>query len=90
MPSALRISGHLFWSSFTVFAKAHNEDGFKIEHCAGSGCTAFVRLATVGANATNATISSLGKNKTFTYRVCAYNGAGDSIYSNTATATTLR
>jgi hypothetical protein len=48
-----------------------------------------VPLATMGANATNATISGLGKNKTYTYRVRAYNAAGDSEYSNTATATTL-
>lgn len=66
-----------------------DEDGFKIEHCQGSGCTDFVQLATVGVNATNATISGLGKNKTFTYRVRAYNSAGNSGYSNTATATTL-
>ena len=67
-----------------------DEFGFRIEHCQGSNCTDFVYLASVGANATNATISGLGKNKTYTYRVRAYNDAGDSAYSNAAWATTLR
>ncbi|HEX8719464.1 MAG TPA: fibronectin type III domain-containing protein [Pyrinomonadaceae bacterium] len=67
-----------------------DELGFEIEHCQGAGCTDFVHLATMSANATNATISSLGKNKTYTYRVRASNAAGDSAYSNVAWATTLR
>ena len=67
-----------------------DELGFEIEHCQGTDCTDFVHLATMSANATNATISGLGKNKTYTYRVRARNDAGDSAYSNSAWATTLR
>jgi hypothetical protein len=66
-----------------------DEQGFKIEHCQGSTCTDFVQVATVSSNATNATISGLGKNKTYRYRVRAYNSAGNSGYSNIASGTTL-
>ena len=67
-----------------------NEDGFKIEQCQGSGCTDFVVAGYVSSGATNATATNLAKNKTYTYRVRAYNTAGNSDYSNTAWATTLR
>src|SRR5439155_1632462 len=31
---------------------SRNEDGFRIERCAGAGCTSFVEIATVGPNVT--------------------------------------
>ena len=67
-----------------------NEAGFKIEQCQGLGCTDFAVAGYVTAGATNATATNLAKNKTYTYRVRAYNDAGNSDYSNTAWATTLR
>ena len=68
---------------------ALNEDGFKIERCAGSSCSAFTQIASVGANVTTYTNSSLSASTTYTYRVRAFNISGDSGYSNTASVTTL-
>ena len=67
-----------------------NESGFKIEQCQGLGCTDFAVAGYVSAGATNATSWNLAKNKTYTFRVRAYNDAGESDYSNTAWATTFR
>ena len=67
-----------------------DEDGFKIEKCAGANCSDFQLLATMPANVASITEWGLGKNKTYKYRVCAYNSAGDSGYTNTTTATTTR
>lgn len=69
---------------------ANNEDGFKIERCAGSTCTNFVQVATVGANVTSYSNTGLTRNTTYRYRVRAYNTGGDSAYSNIVNATTLR
>jgi len=67
-----------------------NEDGFKIERCAGSTCTNFVQTGTVGANVTSIANTGLTRNTTYRYRVRAYNAGGDSAYSNIVTATTAR
>jgi hypothetical protein len=67
-----------------------DEDGFKIEKCAGANCSDFQWLTTMPANVTSITEWGLGKNKTYKYRVRAYNSAGDSGYTNTTTATTTR
>jgi titin len=69
---------------------ATNEDGFYVESCKGSTCTNFVRIATLGANATTYANTGLSKNTTYRYRVIAFNVAGVSDYSNIAAATTLR
>lgn len=61
-----------------------NESGFKIERSSGGG--AFTQLAVVGANVRSYTDSPLGTQVTYTYRVRAFNGAGDSDYSNSASA----
>jgi parallel beta-helix repeat protein/predicted outer membrane repeat protein len=66
---------------------SNNETGFKIERF--TGAQPFVEIATVGANVTTYTNSGLTANTTYTYRVRAYNSAGNSDYSNTASATTL-
>jgi hypothetical protein len=60
---------------------ADNETGFKIERDS-------VQIDTVGANVTNYSDSGLEPSTTHTYRVCAYNGAGDSGYCDPASATT--
>ena len=67
---------------------ASNESGFRIERCTGSGCSSFTQIAEVGANVTSFSNTSLAANTTYTYRVRAFNGAGNSGYSNTAAATT--
>ena len=67
-----------------------DEDGFKIEQCAGANCTDFQWLATMPANVTSIKQSGLAKNRTYKYRVQAYNSAGNSGYSNIATGTTTR
>jgi galactose oxidase len=63
-----------------------NEDGFKIERCAGSGCTAFVEIAQVGANAESYADSGLMSKVIYRYRVRSYNSDGGSGYSNTDSA----
>ncbi len=62
------------------------ETGYKIERKKGTG--AYTQIATVGANVTTYTNSSLGAGTGYTYRVRATNASGDSAYSNEAAATT--
>jgi len=76
---------NLMWAD-----NANNESGFKIERCTGAGCTSFAQIATVGANVTTFSSTGLTRNKTYTYRVRAHNAGGNSGYSNTASAKTLR
>jgi hypothetical protein len=65
-----------------------NEDGFKVERCQGPVCTNFVQIATVGAGVTSYSSTGLTASTVYQYRVRAYNVGGDSVYSNTASATT--
>jgi len=61
--------------------------GYKIERCTGSGCTSFAEVATT--TATSYSNTSLSASTPYTYRVRAYDNAGNnSSYSNTASATT--
>jgi hypothetical protein len=64
-----------------------NETGFKIERRTGSGGT-WVQVGTVAANVTTYGSTGLSASTTYQFRVRAYNGAGNSAYSNTASATT--
>ncbi len=64
------------------------EQGFKIERCTGVGCSDFAQIATVGANVTSYSNTGLTASTSYSYRVRAYNSAGDSGYSNTASAVT--
>jgi fibronectin type 3 domain-containing protein len=64
-----------------------NEDGFKIERKEGLGGT-YAQIATTGVNAASYSDTGLSASTTYFYRVRAYNAAGDSAYSNEATATT--
>ena len=64
------------------------EQGFKIECCTGAGCSNFAQIATVGANVTSYANTGLTASTSYSYRVRAYNAAGDSGYSNTASAVT--
>jgi serine protease AprX len=67
-----------------------NETGFAIESCRGSSCTNFAQVATVGAGVTTYTNTGLRSRSTYRYRVRALGSAGNSGYSNTASATTPR
>jgi len=90
-PSSLTVTAasasqlNLAWTD-----NASNEDGFKIERCTGNSCTNFTEVATVGANVRSYSNTGLSKNTVYTYRVRAYNSFGNSGYSNSAAARTLR
>jgi hypothetical protein len=66
---------------------ANNEDGFHIERSTDN--VTFAQVASVGANTTTYANTGLRRNTTYYYRVRAYNGGGNSAYSNIASATTL-
>ncbi|MBK8087521.1 MAG: fibronectin type III domain-containing protein [Chitinophagaceae bacterium] len=64
-----------------------NESGFKVERKVGTGVYSVV--ATVSSNVNTFNDNGLTQNTTYTYRVYAYNSAGQSLtYSNEASATT--
>ncbi|TNE86881.1 MAG: hypothetical protein EP330_19930 [Deltaproteobacteria bacterium] len=64
-----------------------DEDWFDIERSLDGSSWSYV--GQVGANVTSYGDSGLSSNTTCYYRVLAANGAGDSAWSNTASATTL-
>jgi hypothetical protein len=74
----------LTWTDNSGF----NEDGFKIERLQNGNTWA--QIGTVGAGVTTFANTGLTPNKTYTYRVRAFNVLGNSAYSNTASAKTLR
>ncbi|MRR09153.1 DUF2341 domain-containing protein, partial [bacterium] len=53
-----------------------DETGFKIERCAGAGCSNFSEIATVAANVTGYNDFGRIPNTTYRYRVRAYKGGG--------------
>jgi carboxypeptidase T len=65
-----------------------DETGFKIARCSGAGCSNFVQITTVGADAISFSDTGLTASTSYTYQIRAYNAAGDSGYSNPASATT--
>jgi hypothetical protein len=64
-----------------------DETGFKIERKTGSG--SYSQIVTLAAGVTSYSDNGLGAGSTYYYRVRAYNSAGNSGYSNEASATTL-
>lgn len=64
-----------------------NETGFKVARSLNG--VDFTEIATLGAGTTSYANSGLTALTTFYYRVRAYNSAGNSAYSNTASARTL-
>jgi subtilisin family serine protease len=67
---------------------ANNESGFRIERCQGFGCSNFAQIAEVGAGVTSYSNTGLNRITFYSYRVRAFNSAGNSGYSNTANAST--
>ena len=64
-----------------------DELGFKIERKTGPGGT-WGEIASVGPNVVSHADSGLSPSTLFFYRVCAYNAAGNSSWSNEASAVT--
>ena len=67
---------------------SNNEDGFRLERCTGASCAAFSQIAQLGAGVTGYLDASVAEGTTYTYRVRAFNAAGNSAYSNNGVATT--
>ncbi|MDQ3704589.1 MAG: Ig-like domain-containing protein, partial [Chloroflexota bacterium] len=65
-----------------------NETGFRVERKLGAGGT-YAEVASVGANVTTYNDTGLSTGTQYYYRVRAYNGSGNSAYSNEANATTV-
>jgi len=63
-----------------------DESGFKVERST-DGVT-FTQVASVGANVKSYSATGLAASTAYTFRVRAFNAAGDSAYSNNASATT--
>ena len=68
---------------------AGGQAGFYVEQCVGVGCTSFMQIAQLSSGVTTFSNSGLSSNKTYRYRVRAFNAYGISAYSNTAEATTF-
>jgi hypothetical protein len=69
--------------------RSTNETGFKVERSSTSSTSGFSHIATVAANVTTYSSTGLSSNTQYWYRVRASNAAGDSAFSNTASARTL-
>ncbi|MDZ7364066.1 MAG: fibronectin type III domain-containing protein [candidate division KSB1 bacterium] len=65
-----------------------NENGFKIEIKVGASGT-YTQLATTSANVVTYSSTGLEAGTEYFYRVLAFNGTGNSAFSNEANATTL-
>ena len=65
---------------------ANNENGFKVEQSIGG--TTFTQIAMLGPNTVSFSVTGLSASTTYQYRVVSFNDAGNSSFSNTASATT--
>jgi hypothetical protein len=89
LTGAASFNGVEFRIDLTWVDRAINELYYAIERCAGAGCSNFVQISTaVGENATGFRDAPLTSGATYTYRVRATGFAGNSGYSNAATAST--
>ena len=74
---------NLSWSD-----NSFNEAGFKIER-GPSASGPWLQIGTTGPGAVSFSDSGLSSATTYYYRLRSYNSAGDSLFSNVASATTL-
>lgn len=65
---------------------ANNENGFKVEQSTDG--TNFTQIAMLGSNTVSFSATGLAASTTYFYRVVSFNDAGNSSFSNTASATT--
>ncbi len=65
-----------------------DEDGFRIER--SSSRDPWAQIATVGTGVTAFQDDGLKRNTSYSYRVRAFSATGNSAYSDTATAKTLK
>lgn len=82
--TASRTQINLSWADNST-----NETGFLIERSTSIG-SGFLQIGSVGVNVTTFASTGLKSNKVYYYRVRATNAVGQSAYSNTASAKTLR
>lgn len=80
--SASRVN--LTWSD-----NSSNENGFQVWRTSNNG-RSWTNIANVSANTASFTDNAVNARKTYSYAVRAFNDAGYSAYSNTATVTTPR
>jgi hypothetical protein len=74
------VTGAMADTTISWSDNSDNEQGFQIERARGTG--AFTPLASVGANVTRFTDRDTDKGQSYRYRVCAFNAAGRSAFSN--------
>jgi titin len=67
-----------------------NEGGFQVQWATNNGFTANLRSVNVGPNVATTPVTGLSPRTRYYFRVRAFNGAGNSQWSQTANATTLR
>jgi hypothetical protein len=65
---------------------ANNENGFKVEQSTDG--TTFTQIAMLASNTVSFSVTGLSASTTYQYRVVSFNDAGNSSFSNTASATT--
>lgn len=74
---------HVSWTD-----NSDNESGFRIERSSTSSSTGFSLIANTGVDTQTYNDSGLTASTTYWYRISAFNAAGDSAFSNIASATT--
>jgi fibronectin type 3 domain-containing protein len=85
--TAVTVSGtriDLTWTD-----NATNEDGYVLERCSGVGCSEFVVLDSLPPDAASYQNDGVATGTAFTYRLYAYNVAGQSAFAGPSTATTI-
>jgi len=75
--------------SLSWLDNSNNETVFRIERGTGSNGGSFDQITTVGAGVVAYSDTGLDPSTTYRYRIRANNSAGNSAFSNVATATTL-
>jgi titin len=87
-PSGLATQASSSQIDLTWTDNSSNEDGFKIER--SSDGVAFEQTGTVAANVISYSDATVAAGTGYYYRLRAYNTAGDSAFSNIASATTTQ
>ena len=78
------------WAVLSWTRSARNATRLIVERCKGSGCNAFVAIATLPSDTTRFSDAGLARRTAYRWRVRAGNAKGLSAASNVASVTTLR